>query len=242
MKNKIFWFSVLAALGVHGLLLSGLTAHKKVDLSILSGHAGTMSVSFVDFSRASEYLPNDSEAETIEEAQIAKRREVVQEILQEASIVEELIMIDDAPIAEPEAAPEVVQREETTNQNQQDVELKKSDESVIDRSQASSFLAQDADAGVEMKVITEPQFQVPPTPVNYPKMARRRGIEGVVWLDVWVTPSGETSTVEIHKSSGVGMLDRAALKAVRQWHFQPQSIDGRAVESHIRIPIEFSLS
>jgi periplasmic protein TonB len=61
-------------------------------------------------------------------------------------------------------------------------------------------------------------------------------------LRVLVDDQGRTKTVEINSSSGNDALDRAAAEAVKRWHFQPARYDDRAVESWLRIPIEFRLA
>ena len=53
----------------------------------------------------------------------------------------------------------------------------------------------------------------------------------------------ERTAVEIvlHRSSGHHSLDRAALAAVRTWHFLPAMRDGRPVPSWVEIPVRFHL-
>jgi protein TonB len=49
---------------------------------------------------------------------------------------------------------------------------------------------------------------------QYPRMARERGIEGVVWLRVKLAPSGAVEKIEIAESSGSEILDKAAIETV----------------------------
>ncbi|MHC4992244.1 MAG: energy transducer TonB [Planctomycetota bacterium] len=78
-------------------------------------------------------------------------------------------------------------------------------------------------------------------PPPYPRIARRRGYEGVVELFVQVLASGACGEVQVRQSSGYRALDRAATKAVREWRFRPASRDGRSIESWIEVPVEFKL-
>jgi protein TonB len=48
--------------------------------------------------------------------------------------------------------------------------------------------------------------------------------------------------VEINRSSGSEALDRAAAEAIKRWRFIPARYGDKAVESWIRIPIEFRLA
>ncbi|WP_372830838.1 energy transducer TonB [Pontibacterium sp.] len=79
------------------------------------------------------------------------------------------------------------------------------------------------------------------TAVPYPKLARRRGQEGTVWLNVQVDTAGEVSDIEVLESSGFSQLDQAALKTVRRWHFIAARRDGQAEVSYVKIPVKFQL-
>ncbi|MDI3325899.1 energy transducer TonB [Pontibacterium granulatum] len=76
---------------------------------------------------------------------------------------------------------------------------------------------------------------------NYPRLARRRGQEGTVWLRVEVDTSGRVLAIEIDRSSGFEILDKAALKAVRSWRFLPALQGGQAQVSYVKIPVKFQL-
>ena len=65
-----------------------------------------------------------------------------------------------------------------------------------------------------------PGYMKNPAPV-YPRLARLRGYEGTVLLDVEVLPSGRVGRIAALTSSGHDVLDRAALSSVRNWRFQP---------------------
>lgn len=79
------------------------------------------------------------------------------------------------------------------------------------------------------------------TAVPYPKLARRRGQEGTVWLNVQVDTAGAVSDIQVLESSGFSQLDQAALKAVRRWHFIAARRDGQAEVSYVKIPVKFQL-
>ncbi len=49
---------------------------------------------------------------------------------------------------------------------------------------------------------------------TYPRMARERGIQGVVHVRFKLRPSGDVETVEIVKSSGYDILDSASVRTV----------------------------
>lgn len=76
----------------------------------------------------------------------------------------------------------------------------------------------------------------------YPPLARLRGYEGVVLLVVDVLADGRVGQVEIKRSAGHGILDRAALEAVRTWRFEPGRREGRAVTMSVEVPVRFVLN
>jgi len=75
----------------------------------------------------------------------------------------------------------------------------------------------------------------------YPEIARRRGYEGTVRLEVEVSAGGGVEKVRVRKSSGYEVLDRSALETVRDWRFIPARFGGIPVKSTVIIPITFKL-
>jgi len=79
----------------------------------------------------------------------------------------------------------------------------------------------------------------PPPP--YPPLARRMGWQGVVVLRVRIGAGGSCLGAEISRSSGHGVFDDAARKAVQSWQFKPATRDGVPVEGEVDVPIRFTL-
>jgi protein TonB len=78
-------------------------------------------------------------------------------------------------------------------------------------------------------------------PPAYQALARRRGWEGTVVLEVDVDGDGRVQAVRIQTSSSYALLDREALDAVGKWRFTPGSRNGTAVESKVLVPVHFML-
>ncbi len=78
-------------------------------------------------------------------------------------------------------------------------------------------------------------------PPSYPRLARRRGYEGTVVLEVLVTEDGRVGALDVARSSGHGMLDKAAVHAVKGWRFKPGRKGDRPVSMRVHIPVRFRL-
>ena len=78
-------------------------------------------------------------------------------------------------------------------------------------------------------------------PPYYPEMARRNGWQGLCMVRVAVTAEGRAASVSLARSSGHGILDQAALAAVRKWKFSPRMVRGNAVACTVEVPVNFSL-
>ena len=86
----------------------------------------------------------------------------------------------------------------------------------------------------------KPLAHVNPAP-PYPKIARERGWEGTVRLEVYVRQDGQPGRISIQESSGHDALDMSALKTVEKWQFLPAQSGTLRFASRIIIPIQFSL-
>lgn len=89
--------------------------------------------------------------------------------------------------------------------------------------------------------LARPDHRKNPEP-EYPLAARRRGQQGTVVLNVTVSAAGRATEVSLRQSSGFELLDRAALRAVPTWEFEPARVDGVAVESRIEQSVRFKLA
>jgi TonB family protein len=74
---------------------------------------------------------------------------------------------------------------------------------------------------------------------EYPEEARAQRIEGAVVLDVQVLNDGRVGNIKI--VSGNPLLADAAVKAVKQWQYQPHAAEAGAVGSQTQVTVKFSL-
>lgn len=58
-------------------------------------------------------------------------------------------------------------------------------------------------------------------PPAYPALARRRGLEGTVTVEILVLPDGTCGEAKVVENSGSSLFADAALDAVRRWTYRP---------------------
>lgn len=107
--------------------------------------------------------------------------------------------------------------------------------------QASSGVPVEVKKNKPPEWIDEASFSVRPKQPRYPTLAKRRGQEGLVMLEIWIDEQGEQTSLSVQQSSGFSLLDEAALKAASQWRFKPYLKSGLATASRVLIPLEFSI-
>jgi periplasmic protein TonB len=78
-------------------------------------------------------------------------------------------------------------------------------------------------------------------PPEYPPAARRRGYEGTVMMEVLVDRGGKVQDLRLVESSGHGLLDRAAMGAVKRWMFEPARHGEEKVDMWVKVPLTFRL-
>ena len=87
--------------------------------------------------------------------------------------------------------------------------------------------------------IREPKKIVHVAP-EYPELARRAHVEGVVILEAVLDASGQVQSVKVLRSSP--LLDEAAIRAVRLWRYTPTELNGVPVPVLMTITVQFTLA
>lgn len=76
----------------------------------------------------------------------------------------------------------------------------------------------------------------------YPQRAAQRGIEGWVEMEFTITAAGTVKNPVVTAYEPSSVFNRAALKAIRKWKYNPKIEDGKAVErSGVRVRLAFQL-
>jgi protein TonB len=73
----------------------------------------------------------------------------------------------------------------------------------------------------------------------YPAMAKNQHISGDVRVDALIDANGRVTTMKV--ISGPTLLHQAAMDALRQWKYQPATLDGKPVPMHLTVTLQFRL-
>ena len=74
---------------------------------------------------------------------------------------------------------------------------------------------------------------------DYPGMAVSGKVSGTVILEATVDEAGSVTDVKVLRS--ILLLDKAAIKAVRQWRYQPLLLNGQPISFILTVTVSFSL-
>ena len=108
-----------------------------------------------------------------------------------------------------------------------------------------------APLGVSGKQPAAPAAQVPvggevkqarlisSVPPAYPALAKAQHVSGGVTIDALLDASGRVTKMKV--LSGPRLLEQAAMEALRQWKYEPATLDGKAVPMHLTVTIQFRL-
>ncbi|MCC6758596.1 MAG: energy transducer TonB [Candidatus Omnitrophica bacterium] len=142
-------------------------------------------------------------------------------VVKEALLLEEKVHVEQTKIVKTK---EPVMKQQTLQEKEQ-----KADQAGAENSKQGALIK------------ARPLTYYNPAP-TYPYVALQRGYEGEVTLIIAVNKSGLPDDVGVARSSGYGILDSAAVKAVKKWKFEPAKLFGVSVDSEIEIPVKFELA
>ncbi len=90
-------------------------------------------------------------------------------------------------------------------------------------------------------MVKKPSFLTRPSAPQYPRLARKRGVEGVALYEVWLDDNGNQVKQVLISSSGATLLDKSALTAIKKWKFSPHTVNGQKMAHRVQIPVRFKL-
>jgi protein TonB len=85
----------------------------------------------------------------------------------------------------------------------------------------------------------KPARLISSAPPEYPAIAKAQHVSGGVAIDALIDANGRVTKMKV--LSGPTLLERAAMDALRQWKYEPATLDGKAVPMHVTVTIQFRL-
>lgn len=76
-------------------------------------------------------------------------------------------------------------------------------------------------------------------PPAYPPIAKNQHVAGDVRIDALIDATGHVSSMKV--VAGPTLLHQAAMEALRQWKYQPATLNGNPVSMHLTVTIQFRL-
>jgi TonB family protein len=73
----------------------------------------------------------------------------------------------------------------------------------------------------------------------YPALAKNQHVSGNVQIDALIDATGRVTTMKV--VSGPTLLQQAAMDALKQWKYQPATLDGKPVPMHLTVTLQFRL-
>jgi protein TonB len=73
----------------------------------------------------------------------------------------------------------------------------------------------------------------------YPQLARTQRLSGDIKIDALIGVHGRVSAMKV--ISGPALLHQAAMDALRQWKYQPATLNGQPMAMHLTVTVQFKL-
>ena len=210
-------FAALLAIGIHGLLLGmEFDCLKKKHVYRPETRAVTMTLTYF-------VPPHPNPLPRWEEVRVRGRRPQVIEKLPKA---QKRPVISKKMVSAPVKPDKVIFEESETQE-----------EIVTDIDVAAAV-----DIRKKTPVVREavPLYKVNPPP-EYPRLARKRGYQGTVVLEVMVDQNGRVGDLRLFTSSGHSILDKKAMASVKEWLFEPAMKGDKKLDMWVRVPVRFEL-
>ena len=94
--------------------------------------------------------------------------------------------------------------------------------------------------GETIEIEVERSYQ---TPATYPRKALRLEREGYVIIEFAVAQDGSVIDPYVLEGEPAGLFNRAAMKSIRKWIYEPSTYDGVPVQvNDVQVRINFNLT
>ena len=146
-------------------------------------------------------------------------------------------LVDVEEFVPPPPPPPVIEKKEVV------VNQVKTSENILETEKEVVEIPEDIDYVPQHKISVIPEIPTKQilSKIEYPKMAMKQGIEGVVYLELFIDESGNIRRINVLKDPGYGFAD-AAIAALDGIICKPALVNDKPVAVRFRYPVRFVLN
>lgn len=158
-------------------------------------------------------------------------------IQEEEANAEIFKLVDVQEFVPPPPPPPVIEKKDiVVNQVKASENIQETEKEVVEIPEDIDYVPQH-----KISVIPEIPTKAILSKIEYPKMAMKQGIEGVVYLELFIDESGNIRRINVLKDPGYGFAD-AAIAALDGIRCKPALVNDKPVAVRFRYPVRFVLN
>ena len=145
-------------------------------------------------------------------------------------------LVDVEEFVPPPPPPVIEKKEVVVNSVKASENIQETEKEVVEVQEEIDYVPQH-----KVSVIPEIPTKAILSKIEYPKMAMKQGIEGVVYLELFIDENGNIRRVNVLKDPGYGFAD-AAIAALEGVVCKPALVNDKPVAVRFRYPVRFVLN
>ena len=146
-------------------------------------------------------------------------------------------LVDVEEFVPPPPPPPIIQKKDIViNQVKTSENIQETEKEVVEVEEEIDYVPQH-----KISVVPEIPTKAILSKIEYPKMAMKQGIEGVVYLELFIDENGNIRRINVLKDPGYGFAE-AAIAALDGIICKPALVNDKPVAVRFRYPVRFVLS
>ena len=155
---------------------------------------------------------------------------------EEEKVAEIFKLVDVEEFVPPPPPPVIEKKEVVVNTVKNSENIQETEKEVVEVEEEIDYVPQH-----KISVVPEIPTKQILSKIEYPKMAMKQGIEGVVYLELFIDEYGNIRRVNVLKDPGYGFAD-AAVAALEGISCKPAMMNDKPVAVRFRYPVRFVLN
>ena len=167
---------------------------------------------------------------------ICVRFSISNAVPEEEKVAEIFKLVDVEEFVPPPPPPVIEKKEVVVNSVKSSENIQETEKEVLEVEEEIEYVAQH-----KISVVPEIPTKEILSKIEYPKMAMKQGIEGVVYLELFIDENGNIRRVNVLKDPGYGFAE-AATVALDGIVCKPALMNDKPVAVRFRYPVRFVLN